>query len=182
MILNVRQNSFVFLFPPNFFSEEVKKTYENYYKSLILPYDSIDEFMSSTVQQIDFPAWSMPLQEQIRIKGKRQEYKSSMPIEDHFKREFTVTFKFSDAFLNYFIFLDNALNYLDFSNRKQTLEPMRLMLLNNEGYAVSSIIFDNPILKGQDGIKLSYSSVTPDFNTFTATFQYFKFKLETDFG
>lgn len=181
MILNVRQNSFVFLFPPNFFADEIKEKYKKYYQSLILPYDTIDEFMSSTIQQVDFPSWSMELQQQTRIKGKRQEYKSSLPVEDYFKREFTITFKMTDAFMNYFIFLDNALNYLDFSNPKQTLQPMRLMLLNNEGYAVSSVVFREPILKGQDGIKLSYSSVTPEFNTFTATFQYYKVDIETDF-
>ena len=181
MILNVRQNGFVFLFPPNFFSDEIKEKYKKYYQSLILPYDTIDEFMSSTIQQVNFPSWDMQLQQQTRIKGKKQEYKASLPVEDYFQREFTITFKMTDAFINYFIFLDNALNYLDFSTREQTLEPMRLMLLNNEGYAVSSVVFKEPILMGQDGIKFSYSSVTPEFNTFTAKFKYFKLDIETDF-
>ena len=102
MILNVRNNSFVFLFPENFFSDNIKEKYKSYYQSLILPYDSIDDFM--------------------------------------------------------------------------------LMLLSNEGYSVSSIIFNKPILKSQTGIKLSYSSVTPQFNTFEIKFQYYDFKLEVDFS
>ena len=181
MILNARNNGFVFLFPPDFFSEEVKEKYKKYYKSLILPYDTLEDFMSSTVQQVEFPGWDMPLVTQTRTLGKKQEYKGSKPIEDVFQRQFSLTFKMSDAFLNYFIFLDNSLNFIDFSNRNQTTSPMRLSLLNNEGYLVSSIIFNKPILTGQDGIKLSYSSVTPEFKTFTAKFNYLDFKLNIDF-
>jgi len=182
MILNVRNNSFVFLFPENFFSDNIKEKYKSYYQSLILPYDSIDDFMSSTVQSIDFPAWNMELAQQTRPLGKKQEYKSSKPLKELFTREITLTMKISDAYLNYFIFLENALEFLDFSNKQQTLSPLRLMLLSNEGYSVSSIIFNKPILKSQTGIKLSYSSVTPQFNTFEIKFQYYDFKLEVDFS
>lgn len=180
MILNARNNGFVFLFPPNFFSEEVKEKYKKYYQSLILPYDTIEDFMSSTIQQVDFPGWNMPVIEQTRVRGKKQGYKSSKPIEDLFDRSFTITFKMSDAFLNYWIFLDNSLNFLDFDNEDQTLEPMRLSLLSNEGYLVSSILFNKPILKAQDGIKMSYSSVTPEFKTFSAKFDYLNFDINID--
>ena len=182
MILNVRNNSFVFLFPENFFTDNIKEKYKSYYKSLILPYDSIDDFMSSTVQQIEFPSWSMQPVEQVRPLGKLQEYKNSKPLKELFAREITLTMKISDAYLNYFIFLENSLEFLDFSNKEQTLSPIRLMMLNNEGYSVSSIIFNNPILMSQGGIKLSYSSVTPQFNTFDIKFKYFDFKLEVDFS
>ena len=178
MILNARQNGFIFMFPPDFFSDKVKEKYKKYFQSLVLPYDTIEDFMSSTVQQIDFPGWEMQLAEQTRSLGKRQEYKSSKPIEDLFKRQFTITFKLSDAFLNYFIFLDNALNFIDHNNKKQTTSPMQLSLLSNEGYLVSNLIFNKPILYGQDGIKMSYSSTTPKFSTFTAKFNYLDFDLD----
>lgn len=182
MILNSRNNSFIFFFPPTFFSEKIKKKYEKYYKSLVLPYDTIEDFMSSTIQQIEFPSWSMNLIEQTRVLGKRQNYKNSVPIVDLFKREFTITFKLSDAYLNYFIFLENSLEFLNFNNDEESMSPMRLSLLSNDGYLVASIIFKNPILKSQDGIKLSYSSVTPDFKTFNASFMYFDFDIEVDFN
>ena len=105
--------------------------------------------------------------------------------------------------LNYFVFLDNALNYLDPANvspestdkslgqalsvspvknaNHPYFEPIRLTLLNNEGYAVSSIIFNRPQLKSLSEMNLSYSSITPQFTTFSATFQYYNFDLELDF-
>ena len=182
MILNARNNGFVFLFPPDFFSDEIKEKYKKYYQNLILPYDTIEDFMSSTIQQVEFPGWDMPLAQQTRTLGKRQEYKGSKPIEDVFKREFTITFKMTDAFLNYWIFLDNALNYIDFDNREPTFSPMSLSMVDNQGYLVSSIKFNRPILKGQDALKFSYSSVTPEFRTFNARFQYLDFDLDIQFS
>ncbi len=185
MQLNARNNGFVILFPPDFFSEEIKEKYKKYYQSLILPYDTIEDFMSSTIQQVEFPGWNIPILSQTRTLGKKQGYKDPTPIEDLFQREFTITFKMTDAFLNYWIFLDNAIQYLshiDHNQDKNTLSPIRLSLLNNEGYMVSSILFKRPILKGQDGIKLSYSSVTPDFKTFNAKFEYLNFDLDLDFN
>lgn len=183
MLLNVRQNGFIFSFPPDYFAPEIKEKYKKYYQSLILPYDTINDFMSATIQSIDFPGWQMEPTVQTRLFGKKQEYKNSTQVVDLFTREFTVTFKLTDAYLNYFIFLENSLKYLDFSNRDQpTFSPMRLSLLDNEGYLVSSIIFKRPVLKSQEGFKLSYSSATPDFRTFTAKFAYFDFDIELDFN
>ena len=183
MLLNSRQNGFIFHFPPDYFDAEIKEKYKKYYQSLILPYDTINDFMSSTVQSIDFPGWQMEPAVQTRLFGKKQEYKNSTQVVDLFTREFSITFKLTDAYLNYFIFLENSLKYLDFSNRDQpTFSPMRLSLLDNEGYLVSSIIFNRPVLKSQDGFKLSYSSATPDFKTFTAKFAYFDFDIELDFN
>lgn len=183
MLLNVRQNGFIFNFPPDYFHPEIKEKYKKYYQSLILPYDTINDFMSSTIQSINFPGWQMDPTSQIRLFGKKQEYKNSTQVVDLFTREFTITFKLTDAYLNYFIFLENSLKYLNFSNREQpTFSPMRLSLLDNEGYLVSSIIFKEPILKSQDGFTLSYSSSTPDFKVFTAKFSYFDFDIELDFN
>src|SRR5690606_14488016 len=113
------------------------------------------------------------------------------------------TFKLTDAYLNYFIFLDNALNYLEPANvnpentgaslgqaltvsprsnaNHPFFQPIRLTLLNNEGYAVSSIIFNRPMLTSLSEMNLSYSSISPQFTTFTASFKYFNFDLEMDF-
>jgi hypothetical protein len=137
--------------------------------------------MSSTIQGVDFSGWTMQPVSQTRLFGKKQEYKNATPIPDLFNREFTLTFKMTDAYLNYWIFLDNALNYLNFENKSQTFSPMVLTMLNNEGYMVSNVVFNQPILKSQDGLKLSYSSNAPSFGTFSAKFQYFDFDLNINF-
>lgn len=203
MILNARQNGFFVSFPPDFFNQAVQEKYSKYYRSLLLPYKSLPDFMASTVQTVNFPGFASALQTQTRPLGKTQELQSSKPIADQFTRELRVSFKLTDAYLNYFIFLDNALNYLEPANvnpdnTKNSLgqalsvpatsnvnhpffQPLRLTLLNNEGYAISSIIFNRPMLKSLSEMNLSYSSITPQFTSFTATFQYYNFDLELDF-
>ena len=203
MILNSRQNSFFLNFPADFFSTEVQQKYDKYYRSLLLPYKSLSDFMSSTIQSVNFPGFTSTLPTQIRPLGKTQDLQSSKPIADQFTRELKVTFKLTDAYLNYFIFLDNTLNYLEPANispentgeslgqalsvnpransNHPFFNPIRLSLLNNEGYAVSSIIFNRPMLTSLSEMNLSYSSITPQFTTFTATFKYYNFDLEMDF-
>ncbi len=178
MILNNRQSSFIFEFPKEFFDAKVVEKYTPYYKSLILPYDNISDFMTSTVQQVDFPGWSMDLATQTLILGKQRDMKNSKPIQDLFNREITVTFKLTDAFLNYFIMLENAMAFLDFDSEKQVLPPFILVLLNSEGGIVSQIEYNKVILKSMSNLKLSYSSNTPNFTTFDATFKYFDFNLK----
>lgn len=203
MILNARLNGFMVQLPVDFFNAEVQRKYEKYYRSLLLPYNNLDDFMVSTIQGINFPGFKSTLQTQINPLGKIQERQSSKPIEDQFDRTLTLTFKLSDAFLNYFIFLDNALNYLSplnvarentqnslgvaqskavVNNNHPFFKPIRLTLLNNEGYAIASIVLNRPMLTSLSEMKLSYSSNTPQFQTFTATFQYYDFNLDLDFN
>ena len=183
MLLNSRQNGFILSFPPEFFSDRVKEKYKKYYQSLILPYDNINDFMSSTIQSIDFPGWTMTEATQTRLFGKKQDFKNAVQIPDLFTREFTVTFKLTDAYLNYFILLDNSLDFLDFEKSKTqpTFPPIQLSLLDNQGYLAVSIVFNRPILKSQDGFTLSYSAGTPDFKTFKLKFVYFDFDLQLNF-
>lgn len=203
MILNSRQNSFFLTLPVDFFNAEVQEKYKKYYRSLLLPYRSLSEFMSSTIQGVNFPGFTSILPNQTRVLGKLQESQSSKPIADQFTRELKISFKLTDAYLNYFVFLDNSLNYLDPQNvstenigtslgqalsvpavtnaNHPFFHPIRLTMLNNEGYAVSSIIFNRPMLTNLSEMNLSYSMITPQFTAFTATFKYYNFDLELDF-
>jgi hypothetical protein len=204
MILNARQNGFVVNLPQNFFNEEINSKYEKYYRNLLLPYRSISDFMASTIQSVNFPGLTSQLPTQVRPLGKIQEVQSAKPIADMFTRDLKLTFKLTDSYLNYFIMMDNVLNYLEPANvnpqnTKKSLgqaltnvstsnenhpvfSPIRLTLLNNEGYGVSSIIFKRPMITALSALTLSYSSITPQFQTFTVDFKYFNFDLELDFN
>jgi hypothetical protein len=190
--------------PQDFFNPAIDEKYGKYYRSLLMPYRSISDFMASTIQTVTFPGLTSQLPSQVRTLGKMQEVQSAKPIADMFTRELKLTFKLTDAYLNYFIMMDNMLNYLDPQNvnpantqnslgkalTNQVVQnqnhpffsPIRLTLLNNEGYGVSSVVFNRPMITGLSAITLSYSSITPQFQTFTVDFKYYNFDLELDFN
>lgn len=204
MILNARHNGFLVNLPQNFFSSEIDKKYEKYYKNLLVPYRSISDFMASTIQTIEIPGFNSVLQSQIEQGGKKREVLSSLPIAEQFSRELKISFKLTDGWLSYWIFLDNLLNYLEPSNLAETntqnslgrahrapvvleenhpfFSPIRLTILNNEGYALVSVLFNRPMITGLTNFQLSYASVKSEFKTFSVTFKYYNFDLEPEFA
>lgn len=174
MYLDSRHSSFILLFPPTFWDPELKDIYKTYVKQMLLPYETLDDFMSSTVQQIAFPGWDMNMPQQIRKYGKEQDFKSAKPIEDLMEREMTVTFQIVDGFVNYFVFLDNAMRYLDFKggNEKQYFDVMRLGWLSREGFLLGYMDMKKVVLHGMSNFKLSYAAMAQEFNTFDAKFKF----------
>jgi len=181
MFLNSKNNSFFLLFPVDFYSPEIEERYKAYHNQMLLPYDKLEDFMNSTIQSIDFPGWSMDGPTQVRKHGAKQEFKGSIPVKDLMKRKFTVTFKLADAFMNFFIFLDNAIHFLDLANPQQYFEGFKLCLLSNEGYLVSYIDFKKVLMNAQDDIKLSYSAIGNEYNTWTVDFTFMDWDITTMF-
>jgi hypothetical protein len=182
MILNARTNSFIYLFHPEFFDLDLKNKYQqSYISNMMLPFDTMGEFISSTIQQIDFPEWNMDTTMQTRMYGRRQEFKSAKPVDDLFKREFTLTFQVSDGFINYFIMLENSLKFLDFQNTKEYVHDSKLGLMNNQGYLMASIDFKKTLMIGMTGFKMSYADGIQKFSTFDVKFKYNDFELNLEF-
>ena len=184
MLLNARLNSFILMFHPEFFSEDIRRNYkEQYISRLNLPYDTVHDYMSSTVQEIQFPGWEMDAVTQTRMYGKKQEMKNSIPVEDLFKREFTLKFQLADGFLNYYIMLQNAIDWLDFqTDRPMYLPTFKLGMLNNEGLILFYIDFHMVSQTGMSGTNLATTAVGQDFASFTATFKYSDWRMRFDFG
>jgi hypothetical protein len=182
MILNARQNSFLFLFPPTFFSKEIVADFHKYINSYIMPYQSIHEFMASTIQSIEISGLQMDPVAQTGFRGQQREYKNAKPIKELFTRKFTISFKIVDGYLNYFLFVKNALEYFDFDNPDQHLDPMILGVLTNEGHLVFSLEFKQPYIMDWSNASFAFNSITPTFNTFDVTFGYNIFDLRYDYN
>jgi len=181
MILNVRQNGFIFNFPKGFLHPSVIEKYEPYVKRMPTPYDTLHDFINATIQSINFPTLrGIDLVEQIRPGGFRQAYKSATTLQNLIQREFTVTFKLGEGFINYWIIYENIVKFLDFENPNQYFDDFRLLLLDNDGIIMTSVYLQQPLVTSLSEIQLNYSSTTPQFSTFYVGFRcnYVNIKLE----
>jgi len=172
MILNSKHNQFVFYFPPNFWYDGVKEQYNDFYKSLLLPYDNVDDYVLSTLQSVSFPGWSISPTRQTGYRGSERDYKAAAPVKDVIEKKFSLTFKMTEGFMNYALFQNNAIHYLDHENTIQYFDNMILGLLNNEGFLMETITFKKVIMKGMSSFNLDYSSVDSTFNKFNVDFLY----------
>jgi hypothetical protein len=181
MLLNNRQNGFIFNFPKKFFSERLEEKYHLYVKRMPIPYDTLRDFMNSTIQQISFPSLrSIDNVQQTRPGGFKQTYKSATTIQNLVNRDFNVAFKLGEGMINYWIMYESMVEFLDFSNKSEYLPDLTLRLLDHQGIIMASVEFEQPIYTSLSEVQLNYSSTTPQFSTFTVGLRcnYVKIKLE----
>lgn len=172
MILNARQNGFIFNFPKGFIYPKVVEKYQGYINRLPIPYDTINDYINATIQSVNFPTLrTVDSAEQVRPGGFRQTYKSSTTLQNLIQREFTVTFKLAEGFINYWVIYENIIDFLNFQNPEQYFPDFRLLLLDNDAIIMTSVILQQPIVTSLGDIQLNYSSTTPQFSTFAVGFK-----------
>lgn len=171
MILNSRASSFYFVFPKGFFPESVVAKYMPYVKSLQTPYDTLTQFMNSTIQSINFPGMSISQSEQTKYLGKKVSYKGATPVQDLFNQNFNVSFRLGEGFINYWIMLDTVLSFENFANDQIFIPSLPLRFLDNNGNVLVTNNFQNVILTSISEVQLNYTQNSPQVNTFTVGFK-----------
>jgi hypothetical protein len=171
MILNPKGNSFYFNFPKGFFSDTVTNKYADYIKKQPIPFDNVQQYLNSTIQSVGFPGLTIDSVEQVRNFGKKIAYKSSTPIQDLFTRDFTINFKQTDGFVNYFIMLDTVLHFLNFENPQVHLQNLPLRIMDNEGNVVFSVTFIEVLFTSLSQLEFAYTSNNPQFAAFSLGFK-----------
>lgn len=181
MLLNARQNGFIFHFPKTFLNDVVVDKYKGYVKRLPIPYDTVNDFINSTIQSVNFPTLrTIDTAEQIRPGGFKQTYKSATTLQNLIQRDFSVTFKLGEGFINYWIMYENIVKFLDFKNKDEYFDDFRLLLLDNDGIIMASVLLQQPLVTSISEIQLNYANTTPNFAAFTVGFRcnYVDVKLE----
>jgi len=169
-ILNARANSFYFVFPKGFFPDSVHAKYIDYLQKQPNPYDTLTSYMNSTIQSVGFPGMTIDLVEQTRNLGKKVNYQSATPVQDLFNRDFEVTFRISEGFINYFIMLETVLEHLNFKNPSLYIQNLPLRILDNEGVVVTSVTFKDVNLTSVSNLSLNYTQNAPSVYTFSIGF------------
>lgn len=172
MILNARANSFYFVFPKGFFPSGVQDKYFQYIKSQSVPYDTLTQYMNSTIQSVSFPSLAATSVTQTRPLGKTITYQSATPIQNMFSQGFSVTFRMAEGFVNYFVMLETMLEHLNFKNPELFVENLPLQTLDNNGNVITTIQFKGVTIASLSELTLNYTQNAPTATSFSAGFNY----------
>ncbi len=171
-ILNSRSSQFIFTFPKKWFYPSIEKDWSAFYQKLPYPYESVSDFMNTTIQSISFPPFAMDVVEQTKMFGKKIDWKNSKPLTDLFTRQVTVNFKQVDGFFNYWVMQQQILEFLDFSQNQEYLNDFVIRILDNDGRLLNSIFFKEILFTSMTEFELNYAQNSPDFKSFSVTFTY----------
>lgn len=177
MILNSKNNNFFIEFPKTFFYKDVVNKYEFYIKRLPNPYETIKDFVNSSIQGISFPAVSLETVDQLLFDDKVK-WKDGFDFKKQFEKTFTITFKSFEGYINYWIMFEQLYNFYDYDADNEFFPDMTLSLLDNTGFELIAFTFKKILMTGLSSLDLSYTSNVPDFNTFTVDFAYNYFELK----
>jgi hypothetical protein len=182
MILNAKNNQFVFRFPKGFIYPDLEEKYNFYLKRLPTPFESILDYVNHTVQSISFPSVSADIVEQWvgrrtqvderNITKNPQIWRQSVDLDRVIPKEFTVNLKAADGYLNYWVLYETLRQYLRVSNDQDYFPDMNVMYLDREGYQMLTIDFRQPLMIGISEVEMNYSSTAMEFGTFGITFKY----------
>lgn len=184
-ILNARNDSFWFEFPPGFFFKEVNDMWAPLLKHYKMPWENVRTYVNSTIQSVSFPEFSMDVTpEQVRNYGERQAHKSGQLPKNMLERELTVSFKTTEAYINYFILYTQLNKYLEFANskKKQYFDNFQIGIQDHNGNVFFSLIMEQVIFTGLSNLELSKSSNTADFAAFDAQFKFNFPKMKVNTG
>jgi hypothetical protein len=187
MILNAKNNQFVFRFPKGFITPEIEEKYNYYLKRLPTPFETITDYVNNTVQAVTFPSVASDEVEQwvgrkVSVDGKNigknpQYWRQSLDLDRVIPKEFTVSLKAADGYLNYWVLFENYRQYLTIPNMEDYFPDMNIMYLDREGHELITISFKQPLIKSISEVEMNYSSTAMDFRTFTIGFKYNTFDI-----
>jgi hypothetical protein len=170
--LNSQSTQFVFNLPSDFIPQEILNTYKPILEKNWVQYDTVLDYLNSTIKSVSFPGISIQPPEQTLIRGKIRAYKPAKNVQDIVtSHEFTVTFRSVDSDLNYWLAYDIfSKHYLDVVNLY--INPFLLTAVDIWRDAIYRIKFFEIIAISLSDNTFDYSQQKTNAKEFTITFKF----------
>lgn len=183
VFLNARYNQFKFLFPKGFLYPRIETKYQQYLKDLPTPYADVRSFLNSTVQSISFPGVSgvAPV-EQIQA-GRSISYRQGYKFSQVINRDFTVTFRTVDAYLNYWLMYEQLVSYTNFLQEepgdpdREFFPDFEIMYLTSNGNLTILQTLKQVLFMGIGDLTPTYTDISNSTKTFVCNFRFNYFEL-----
>ena len=171
MRLNSTNNKFIFNFPVDFIEPWLYEQLQNIMDKNFIPYETVLEYINSTMKEIVFPSISYDNVEQTLKRGKVVAYKPSKNVQDTFTNEIDITFRSVDSNMNYFI-LVQILTEFYLNNKKKSVSDFSIDVLDHHGDKIYTILFQEVLLKSIGENRMGYQMYDLAEKTFSITFRY----------
>lgn len=172
MRLSSQASQFVFNLPSDFLPQEIINTYKPILEKNWVQYETVIDYLNSTIKSINYPGLSIQTPEQNLIRGKTRAYKPSTNVQDILStHELAITFRSVDADLNYWLAYDILTkHYLDVTN--MYINPFILTAVDIWRDAIYRIKFMEIIAIGLSDNTFDYSQQKVNSKEFTITFKF----------
>ena len=191
MILNAKNNEFVFKFPKGFIYPEIETKYNFYLKRLPTPFETITDYVNHTIQSVTFPSVASDEIEQwvgrrtevdttsgSRVVTKNPHYwRQNLDLDRVIPKEFTVNMKVADGYLNYWVMYETYKYFLTTNTTSDYFPDLNIEYLDRDGYQLLTLSYRQPIMKGISEVEMSYASTAMEFRTFAVNFKYNDFDI-----
>ena len=171
MRIGSANNAFVFNFPVDFIEPYLYEQFEKLMLKNFIPYDSVIDYINSTIKEVVFPSAAFENKEQHLKRGKVVGWKDSKSVFDTFTNELDISFRSVDSYTNYFILLQILVEFY-LNNDKQQIPMFSLEILDKDGNLIYTIIFEEILLKSIGELRLGYQQYDTSEKLFTITFRY----------
>ena len=91
--LSSQNNQFIFNFPVDFIAPYLYEDFQKLMDKNFIPYDTVLDYLNSTIKEVVVPSVSFDNSEQIKKRGKKIRWKESGSVFDKFTTEMDITFR-----------------------------------------------------------------------------------------
>jgi len=178
MLLNSRNNLFVFNFPKQFMPKEIADKYRKYLNRI--PGNVIEEpldFLNYTIQSINLPGMGYEPVTQMQKPGRNMIYRDTKPVQELFQKEFNITFQLVDGYINYWMLMDILNYYYRFDLVKRHLDDLNVRVQDSEGNVLVTARVMGPLFTKLGDLSMSFADNVAEFKTFDITIAYNEFQV-----
>ena len=177
MILNAKNNNFIVNFNKGFFYPSIVKKYESYIKRLPIPYETLHDYMTASIQAISFPALTAEPVDQILYEDNYSS-KGGFRLERYLERNFNITFKLYEGYINYWVLFDTFRAFYDLDNTEKFMPGITISFLDQTGFEFIAVELNQILINSISELELNYSSNVAEFKTFNMNFRYNYIKIK----
>lgn len=177
MILNNLAQQFVIYFDYNTIYPEVEEVWMPVIKKNAFPFLSMEDFIGSCIQAVDFPAFNANNISQ-NLGHYKVNKRTGFEMDAAMDKNITITFKLTESYISYFILRHQFDLYLKYYNVQELYwGPIKMALLDDTGLENIIYSFNQVTPTSISNISLSYAARVSQYNTFTMSFAYNYFDI-----